>query len=89
MRVPCDNCRCKHQNFCVRWRKPVIGKLRRQNAEVRTFGLYGVSHKTCFDVTMQVILLMVVFLLLANCDFAQENSAAVILKITAAFSFYY
>ena len=60
----------------------VIGKLRRQDIKMQTFGLYGASHKTCFDIILQVATCKGVMFLGVNpnCDSSQENSAVVIFQ---------
>ena len=36
VRILCDNCRCMHRSFHIRYRKIVIGKPRRQDMKMRT-----------------------------------------------------
>lgn len=94
---PARNCRCVYRSFYVRRRKPVIGKLRRQN--IKMSGLIkpymirvtrpALMLSCKCDVCIGIIFLFACkkFLRYSNCDSSQEYSAVVIFKITAAFLF--
>ena len=83
------NCRCVHRSFCIRWRKPVIGKLRRQDIKMQIFlNLYGASHKTCFDIIFLLWKDNIFGCFQPDCDASQKNTGCGnfwIKKITAVF----
>jgi len=97
---PAVNCRCVHRSFYIRYRKIVIGKLRRQDIKMLIrlsircesqdlLWYYSVSafrHRNdVFGLWGKGDSYDLFLRSYLNCDSSQENSAVVIFKIAAVF----